>query len=565
MAELERLWVRVLGDVQDLDKKLNTAQRRVLRFGDQMRSVGKGLTLGLSVPLAAAGTVAVTAAADMDRLRRGLLAVAGSTAEAQAQLDRLRRVARAPGLGFREAIQGSIRLQAAFGDMPGRAKLAEDALRAFGNAIATVGGGKAELDRVSLALAQIAARGKVSAEEINQLSEAVPQIRQAMQAAFGTADTEVLQRRGIGAEEFIRGLVDELLKLPQVTGGAANAFENFGDALFRARAAAGEAMLPAVTELTAGLADMLEEVEGLDPRLLRVGIAFGAALAVAGPLTVAIGALTTAVTALAAAGASLTLAFLGPAALVAGLAAVVGLFVKARLEAAAFRGELEQLRQSAAGGIDPTLDRAQLAALARGRREALLMLQRRRDEILAVASARHGRPVTIDNPNLPALLTSDEEQELRDVQRAIAATEASLAALFARFKELGERSNEAADGVSAFLEAMDRTIALTRGALAASMPPDTLASAIERSGFRGLGVPLSPLTTSSFGAAQEMVRRFIDAGISFDRLPAEIQDAIRKAFADRAEVAASFQAATNAAGGGGLGLGDLGAALSGIG
>src|SRR5690606_26404524 len=118
-----------------------------------------------------------------------------------------------------EAIQGSVNLQAAGFS----ADLARRSLMAFGNALATVGKGKADLDGVGLALSQIASKGKISAEEINQLSERVPQIRVAMKAAFGTSDTEQLQKMGIDATQFVEGVVAQLEKLPAVTGGINNA------------------------------------------------------------------------------------------------------------------------------------------------------------------------------------------------------------------------------------------------------------------------------------------------------------------------------------------------------
>ena len=345
--ELQRLYVRILGDIVDLEQKMSRAERLSADFGQKMQSVGKGLTIGLTLPLGAVGVAAVSAAADLDRLKRGLTAVMGSTGEATAELSRLEGVAKLPGLGFREAIRGSIRLQAAFGDMEGKADLARDALMAFGNAIATVGGGKAELDRVTIALSQIAAKGKVSAEEILQLQEALPQIRQAMKDAFGTASTEELQKMGITAEDFIRRITAAFQELEPVTGGAANTFENFTDALFRARAAVGDKLLPVITPMIEGLAEMLESVSDLNPATVQWGIAIGAVVAALGPALFLIGQLTVALAALSAAGASLALVFAVGAPLVVGLSALAALWLKNKLEAAGFREELEGINAAA--------------------------------------------------------------------------------------------------------------------------------------------------------------------------------------------------------------------------
>lgn len=182
---------------------------------------------GASVALVGFGFAASQVAAEQEALRMSLIAIAGSAEKADEQIRRLREVAKLPGLGFEEAIRGSARLQSVGFD----ARLAERAMMAFGNALALSGSGKAELDGVLLALQQIASKGKVSAEEILQIAERVPQIRKAMQAAFGTADTEALQQMGITAQEFIPAIIDELSKLPKVTGGMKNAFENLSDSI----------------------------------------------------------------------------------------------------------------------------------------------------------------------------------------------------------------------------------------------------------------------------------------------------------------------------------------------
>jgi tape measure domain-containing protein len=197
------------------------------------------------------GTQAMKTAANLEGLKLGLTAMVGSTAAAEREFSKLREVAKLPGLGLQEAVQGATRLMAAGLS----ANQARAALLGFGNALATVGGGKDQLDGVILALSQIASKGHVSAEEINQIAERVPQIRKIMQGAFGTADTEALQKMGIGPKEFIGKIVAELAKLPKVTGGSKNAFENLQDTGVIALAAIGDvlnkAAIPSIDALSA--------------------------------------------------------------------------------------------------------------------------------------------------------------------------------------------------------------------------------------------------------------------------------------------------------------------------
>ncbi|MFT3992394.1 MAG: tape measure protein [Luteolibacter sp.] len=194
-----------------------------------------GLTAGLGGATVVIGGFAVAVAsakavlqdyAPYDSAVRGLAAIEGGSAQTSARLERMRKVAELPGLGFEEAIKGDVRLRS----VGLTADLSERSLRAVGNAIALVGGGKAELDGVSVALMQISAKGTVAAEEINQIAERMPQVRQAMKDAFGTADTEKIQKMGLSSAQFIERLVTQLEKLPKATGGAQNTIENFDQA-----------------------------------------------------------------------------------------------------------------------------------------------------------------------------------------------------------------------------------------------------------------------------------------------------------------------------------------------
>jgi len=299
---MSSLVFRITGDpasfkaaMGEVSGSLDAAGRKATLVSDVFGRMGSAMTLGITVPAVAAGAAVIKAAADMDSLKRGLTAVAGSSEEAQKQLVRLKEVAKLPGLGFKEAIQGSISLQAAGFS----AQLAERSLKAFGNALATVGKGKADLDGVGLALSQIASKGKISAEEINQLAERVPQIRAAMKAAFGTADTEVLQKAGIGAQEFTEKVVRELEKLPQVTGGVKNAMENLSDAVNQSAVRIGEKLLPTVEAVLPKLesmvgvaADLVDGFVKLPGPVQNTALAIGGLLLVAGPASKAIALIT---------------------------------------------------------------------------------------------------------------------------------------------------------------------------------------------------------------------------------------------------------------------------------
>lgn len=290
MASLSQLIVKITGDTSGFERAIASAQRQAANMAEKFEAAGSVLTRALTLPAGLGAGLALKAAADFESLRRGLEAVTGSSEKAAVQFERLKKVAELPGLGFKEAVQGAINLQAAGFS----ANTAERALTAFGNALATVGKGRAELDGVILALSQIQSKGKFSAEELNQLAERLPQIRQAIKAAFGTASTEDIQKLGLTSEQIITKIIEQFEKLPQVTGGLRNSFENLRDNAERALAAIGEAIAPAANasiraiepliakagELARAFAALPEPIQQATIALIGIGVAAGPILTV---------------------------------------------------------------------------------------------------------------------------------------------------------------------------------------------------------------------------------------------------------------------------------------------
>lgn len=241
--------VQVFRRAQDAAKQYNA---ELVKVGNAARSAGQGLiSLGfilsaaISAPLIALAKSSVEASITLDSLKRGLTAIVGSAAQANTQLTRLTEIAKLPGIGFQEAIQGSIRLQA----VGFSAREAERALVQFSNAVALTGGGRDELARITVQLGQLAAKGKVLSQDLRPIIEAAPAVGKALKAAFGTVNADDIAELSGSSEEFLKILVAELERLPRAAAGAKNSFENFRDEVFRASTAIGDALLPALTLL----------------------------------------------------------------------------------------------------------------------------------------------------------------------------------------------------------------------------------------------------------------------------------------------------------------------------
>lgn len=213
-----------------------------------LNSVGQGFGAGFgmgsfeTVKNGALGMAASIAEATVtaDSLRMGMAALEGSTAAANARIEEMQRLAKSPGLGFEQAVQADISLRS----VGLSASLSAKTIREMGNALALVGKGKADLDGVLLAITQIVSKGKVSAEEINQIAERVPQIRKVLTDTFGTADTEELQKMNIPVDQFIRRTVEGFERtIPRAIAGLQSKWDEMVDALNARAAEFGEAFL----------------------------------------------------------------------------------------------------------------------------------------------------------------------------------------------------------------------------------------------------------------------------------------------------------------------------------
>jgi tape measure domain-containing protein len=183
--------------------------------------------VGLGAAIAGAGAFAFKEYASFDSLNRSLIAVEGGADRAKLALDDLKNIAKAPGVDFEESVRGYLGLR--------RQGLGEDfskrALVEFGNANAYGGGNKQTFEQIMRAVGQIAAKDYLQGDELLQLNEAGVGAQKMIRNKFGTSDTEELKRRGIGSQQVLAGLVDELGKLERVGDGPQNQLDNFFSAL----------------------------------------------------------------------------------------------------------------------------------------------------------------------------------------------------------------------------------------------------------------------------------------------------------------------------------------------
>jgi tape measure domain-containing protein len=248
-------------------------------LGDISSGLGAGLGFGIfdtakNMIVGATGAI-YEATVTADSLRNGMTALEGSVSSANQRLNEMRQLAKDPGLGFEQVVRGDISLRS----VGLSAELSTRAMREFGNALTAVGKGKADLDGVLLAITQIVSKGKVSAEEINQIAERVPQIRNVMKETFGTADTEALQKMGLSVEKFVEMLVQGFENnIPRAIAGLQGKVDNFTDAATSRLGDFGEGLskgfLGPLSDATSVLEKSTGESKAFGEALGSIGMAF---------------------------------------------------------------------------------------------------------------------------------------------------------------------------------------------------------------------------------------------------------------------------------------------------
>lgn len=161
------------------------------------------------------GQKVLEATINFEKYHRQLTVVTGGAAAASAKLKELQIVAALPGLSMESAVYGQVRLQT----MGYTAAEATGHIKALAATVSQFGGGGEEMKGVLMAFSQISSKGKVSAEEINQIAERLPTIRRLMTEAFGTSNTEELQKMGISARQFTDAILNGMQNSQPVVAG----------------------------------------------------------------------------------------------------------------------------------------------------------------------------------------------------------------------------------------------------------------------------------------------------------------------------------------------------------
>lgn len=261
LAELNRGLV-------DVNRQAQATTGGFRTLAGSLQSIGLAGFASITAPIVGVGVAALQMSARIESAGTAFTTMTGSAQKAAVLLNQIKQFAATTPFEFPELVRSSQKLLG-FGVS---AEKVIPTLRSIGNAVSAVGGGSVEVDRITLALGQMAAKGKVSQQEMNQLAETGLPVRDILAKGLGVTTSALvdLQEKGlIPADKAIRIL---LAGFDTRFGGALEAqsktlqgiFSNLKDQVSLTLAEMGDVLAPTAkriaTEFVAPALTKLQEL-----------------------------------------------------------------------------------------------------------------------------------------------------------------------------------------------------------------------------------------------------------------------------------------------------------------
>lgn len=219
MATIADLLVKIGADTSDLRKELNATKRQIKSaFGSEGLDVSKkslAVLGGIGAGLAALGVASVKAGASLQSTKTAFTNMLGSAEKAQDFLGKMQDFAAKTPFEFSQVSQAAQKF-IAFGFS---AEQVIPTLTAVGDAAAGVGLGAEGINRITLALGQMAAKSKVQAGEMMQLTETGIPAWKMLADQIGVSVPEAMSMVSKGAIDAATGITALVGGMEQSFGG----------------------------------------------------------------------------------------------------------------------------------------------------------------------------------------------------------------------------------------------------------------------------------------------------------------------------------------------------------
>jgi len=343
---IAELVVKIGADASQFVRQMEVTKRQVATVGRAMESFGRTTTYAVTVPMLGMAAAALKMSASMEQTGVAFRSMLKDGNASAAMLKEIQRIAAETPFEFPE-LANSARLLLAYRF---EASKIIPMLRTIGDAASAMGAGAEGIDRITRALGQMQAKGRVTAQEMLQLSEIGINGFQMIAEATGKSVQEIMKLSEKGMIDAATGVSAILSGINRQFGGAMEQqsrtllgrWSTFLDDAKAALRLFGDQIAPiakgALAAVSNAVKSAAENFAAMNIHEKNATIAMYAAIAAIPPMIMMIGKLIAAYNALKVAGLG-AFAVGGPIAVgVAALAGLIYLLTKRWLEQKAALG-----------------------------------------------------------------------------------------------------------------------------------------------------------------------------------------------------------------------------------
>lgn len=278
----------------------SVAKQQLTEVGNQMKEVGgkitdtgKDLSMKLTAPIVALGTVGINYNAQMEQYRTMFTTLTGSAEEADRVIQQLQADAQKSPFDSASLIQANQYLISAGVS----ADEARTMINSLGDAVSATGGGSAELERMAQNLQQIKNVGKASSQDIKQFANAGINIYGLLAESTGKS-IEQVKEMDVTYEELTKAF-----QMASSEGGKYyGAMEAQGQTLNGSLSSTKESIqmllgsimesaMPVIVQVLQKVQEIINYFMGMDDETKRMILVIGAVIAAIGPALMIIGSI----------------------------------------------------------------------------------------------------------------------------------------------------------------------------------------------------------------------------------------------------------------------------------